>query len=82
VNTAQTAGFRDWRPRVYLLDVQRNHRLHPGTLLGVEVTPGDELIGQAPGLVAGPGLEGEHELALVDQTEACYAKSKMCIHSA
>ena len=39
----------------------------PARRVGVEVTPGDELVGQAPGFVAGPGLEGGDELALVDQ---------------
>ena len=39
----------------------------PARCVGVEVTSGDELVGQAPGLVAGPGLEGGDELALVDQ---------------
>src|SRR5262249_33289030 len=29
--------------------------------------PRDEVVGQRPGLVAGPGLEGGDELALVDQ---------------
>jgi hypothetical protein len=38
-----------------------------GAGVGVEVTPGDEWVGQAPGFVAGPGLEGSHELDLVDQ---------------
>ena len=37
------------------------------TRAGVEVTPGDELVRQAPGLVQGPGLKREYELALVDQ---------------
>jgi hypothetical protein len=37
-------------------------------LLGArQVAAGFEVIGQAPGLVAGPGLEGGDELALVDQ---------------
>jgi hypothetical protein len=40
--------------------------LEAGAGVGLAVTPGDELVGQAPGLVAGPGLEGDHELALVD----------------
>ena len=42
-------------------------RFEAGALVGVEVAAGYEVVGQAPGLVAGPGLEGEHELALVDQ---------------
>ena len=35
--------------------------------VGVEVAAGDEVVGQRPGLVAGPGLEGGDELVLVDQ---------------
>jgi hypothetical protein len=50
-----------------LLDVQGDHRVQAGAGVNVEVTPGDELVGQALGLVAGPGLEGKDELALVDQ---------------
>ncbi len=50
-----------------LLEVQRDDRFEAGAGVGVEVTPGDELVGQAPGLVAGPGLEGGDELDLVDQ---------------
>jgi hypothetical protein len=42
-------------------------RLKAGAGVGVEVAPGDELVGQAPGFVAGPCLKGKHELALVDQ---------------
>ena len=41
--------------------------LDRGALVGVEVAAGDEVVGQRPGLVAGPGLEGGDELALVDQ---------------
>ena len=50
-----------------LLDVQGDDRVEAGAGVGVQVTPGDELVGQALGLVAGPGLEGGDELALVDQ---------------
>ena len=32
-----------------------------------QVAAGFQVVGQAPGLVAGPGLEGGDELALVDQ---------------
>jgi hypothetical protein len=38
-----------------------------GAGVGVEVTPGDELVGQAPGLVGGPVLEGGDQGAVVDQ---------------
>jgi hypothetical protein len=41
--------------------------LEAGAGVGIEVTPGDEWGGQAPGLVAGPGLEGGDKGALVDQ---------------
>ena len=44
-----------------------DERLEAGAGVGVEVAAGDEVVGQAPGLVAGPGLEGGDELALVDQ---------------
>src|SRR5262249_51779892 len=50
-----------------LLDVQGDDRFEVGAGVGVKVTPGDELVGQAPGLVAGPGLEGGDQGALVDQ---------------
>ena len=50
-----------------LLDVQGDDRFEAGAGVGVEVTPGDELVGQAPGFVAGPGLEGGDQGALVDQ---------------
>ena len=36
-------------------------------IVGIQVTPGDELVGKASRFVTGPGLKGEHELALVDQ---------------
>ena len=35
--------------------------------VGVEVAAVDEVVGQRPALVAGPGVEGGDELALVDQ---------------
>ena len=61
-----------------LLQVQRDHGLDAGALLGVEVAAGGEVVGQGPGLVAGPGLEGGDELALVDQAdlEASSPKSR------
>ena len=51
-----------------LLEVQRR-RSPRGQLAGsASRSPrAIEVVGQAPGLVAGPGLEGGHELALVDQ---------------
>jgi hypothetical protein len=50
-----------------LLQVQPDHGLDAGALVVVEVAAGGEVLGQRPGLVAGPGLEGGHELDLVDQ---------------
>jgi hypothetical protein len=38
-----------------------------GTGVGVEVAAADEVVGQGAGLVERPGLEGGHELPLVDQ---------------
>src|SRR5262249_20574308 len=48
-------------------DVQVRHHLDCGTLGVVQVTEADEMGGQVAGLVQGPGLEGSHELGLVDQ---------------
>jgi hypothetical protein len=48
-------------------DVQVRHRRDDGPLGVVEMTEGDEMVGQGAGLVEGPGLEGGHELDLVDQ---------------
>ncbi len=48
-------------------DVQRDDRVDAGAGVGVEVTAGDELVGQASGLVAGPGLKSRDKGALVDQ---------------
>ena len=45
------------------LTCRADHRLDAGALVGVEVAAGDEVVGQRPGLVAGPGLEGGDELA-------------------
>ena len=48
-------------------DVQVRHRLDHGPLGVVEMTEGEEMVGQGPGLVQRPGLESGHELDLVDQ---------------
>jgi hypothetical protein len=44
---------------------------HPGrdgeSIVGIEVAAADKVVGQGAGLVARPGLEGGHELDLVDQ---------------
>ena len=53
-----------------LLEVQRDQRLDRSALVVVEVATGDEVIGHRAGLVAGPGVEGGDELALVDQADS------------
>ena len=50
-----------------LLEVPGDQRLDHVAVVGVEVAAGHEMIGHRPALVAGPGLEGGDELALVDQ---------------
>ncbi len=50
-----------------LLEVQADHRLDTDALLGIEAAAGDEVLGKRPRPIAGPGLEGRDELALVDQ---------------
>jgi hypothetical protein len=50
------------------LDVQGDDRLEAGAGVGVEITPGDEPVGQTFRLVAGPCLEHENKLALIDQS--------------
>jgi hypothetical protein len=52
-----------------LLEVQTDHGLDARPLVGVEVAAGGEVLGQGPGLVAGPSLEGGDEVALVDQAD-------------
>ena len=48
-------------------DVQGDQRLDGGAAVGVKVTAGLKLIGQAMRLVERPRLEGGHELHLADQ---------------
>jgi hypothetical protein len=43
--------------------------VHLGALLKVQVATGNEMFGQGTALVAGPGLEGGEELALVDHPD-------------
>ena len=50
-----------------LLQVQAHHRLDAQALIAVEVTPRDEMVGQRPGAVTRPRLEGRDELHLVNQ---------------
>ena len=47
--------------------VNRGQRLQQRPLGGGQVAAGFQVVGQAPGLVERPGLEGGHELALVDE---------------
>jgi hypothetical protein len=47
--------------------VQGDDRFEAGAGVAVEVAAGLKVVSQAPGLVKGPGLKGEYELALVDQ---------------
>ena len=49
------------------LQVAGDEGLDGLAVAGVEVARGDQVLGQRPGLVARPGLEGGDELALVDQ---------------
>ncbi len=49
------------------VDMQTDHRLDPGTLLKVEVAEGNEVLGQRPSLVTGPGLKRGDRLNLIDQ---------------
>ncbi len=48
-------------------EMPRRQRLDGGAVFVVQVAACLQMVGQAPGLVAGPCLEGGHELALVDQ---------------
>ncbi len=45
-----------------LLDVACHEGVDGGSVVGIEVAPADEVVGQGAGLVEGPGLEGGHEL--------------------
>jgi hypothetical protein len=49
------------------LQVQGDHRLDPGPLLGVEVTAADEVLGQRAALIARPGGERREQRSLIDQ---------------
>jgi hypothetical protein len=50
-----------------LPQVQCDHGLDRGALLGVETPTVAKMVSQRPSLVTSPRLEGGHELALVDQ---------------
>ncbi len=47
----------------------RDEALDRLAILGIEVASAGELVGEGSHLVAGPGLEGGDELALVDQAD-------------
>src|SRR4051812_42608490 len=50
-----------------LLDVACYEGIDRGSVVGIEVAATDEVVRQGAGLVERPGLEGGHQLALVDQ---------------
>jgi hypothetical protein len=50
-----------------LFDVASHEGLDSGSIVGIEVAANDEVVGQGAGLVERPGLEGGHELDLVNQ---------------
>ena len=50
-----------------LLEVAYHEGLDGRAVVGIEVAATGEVVGQGAGLVQGPGLEGGHELDLVDQ---------------
>jgi hypothetical protein len=50
-----------------LLEVARHQGLDGRAVVGIEVAPVDEVVGQGASLVERPGLEGGDEPALVDQ---------------
>jgi len=47
--------------------MQANHRLHDRTLIGVEITALDQVIGKRSTLIERPRLEGGNKLALIDE---------------
>jgi hypothetical protein len=47
-----------------LLDVACHKGIDNGPIVSIEVAAGDEVVGQRPGLVERPGLEGGYELDL------------------
>ena len=49
-----------------LLEVQADHGLDDRPLIGLEIAPADQVFGQRSILLERPGLEGGHELGLVD----------------
>jgi hypothetical protein len=54
------------RVTTVLLQMQRDHRIHAGALIGVKVATSNKVLGQWPPLVASPRLEGGQELELID----------------
>jgi hypothetical protein len=51
-----------------LLEVARHQGVDRGSVVGVEVAAGDEVVSQEASLVDAPGLESGYELDLVDQS--------------
>jgi hypothetical protein len=51
-----------------LLEVAYHEGLDGGSVVGLEVAAADEVVGQGAGPIERPGLEGGHELDLVDQS--------------
>ena len=50
-----------------LLDMASHQGIDGGSVVSIEVAATDEVVGEGAGLVERPGLEGGHELDLVDQ---------------
>jgi hypothetical protein len=50
-----------------LLEVESDHRLDGRSLVRVKMSELNEVVGQRSGLIASPGVEGRHELGLVDE---------------
>jgi hypothetical protein len=50
-----------------LLEIASHQGRDGESIVGIEVAAADEVVGQGAGLVERPGLEGGHELDLVDQ---------------
>jgi hypothetical protein len=65
--TADRDGRQTLLDVTVLRDVEVRHSLDDGPLRTGQMTEGDEMFGKGADLVEGPGLEGGHELGLVDQ---------------
>jgi len=51
-----------------LLEVPRDESRDDIAVIGIKIAAGNQMIGHWPAFVAGPGLKGRDELALIDQT--------------